>query len=139
MIHLCFIKKTQPYMWVNDQAKIQELITALSDEYSRKILSATLLESKSPEEISREQDIPTSTCYRRIHDLVSERILRIGKIEVENGKKHVFYKSAYKNLTIKLDYDQLLVDATSNPVASEKSAIVMRGPSTALNFSSSIR
>jgi DNA-binding Lrp family transcriptional regulator len=107
-------------MWVNDEAKIQELVGALSDEYSRKILGATLMESKSSEEISREQNIPTSTCYRRIRDLVSQRILTISRIELRNGKKQIFYRSAYKNVTIVLDFDQLAVDATPNAFSLEK-------------------
>src|SRR5579862_42274 len=101
-------------MRVNDEIKAQELVSALSDVYSRKILGATLNDSKSSDELSREQNIPSSTCYRRIHDLVTQHILRVSKIELENGKTQIYYRSAYKNFTILLESDRLVIDATPN-------------------------
>src|SRR5712692_6336803 len=47
---------------------IHALTQALSDEYSMKIILSTIPEEKSVEDLSKENDIPLSTCYRRVHE-----------------------------------------------------------------------
>ena len=97
-------------MWINDAQRVRAIVNALSDEYSKKIIAATIIEAKSPEQISAEQGIPPSTCYRRIHDLALLSIIHVNRIDLVNGKKSVLYKSSYKNILIKFESNELSVD-----------------------------
>lgn len=102
-------------MLVLDHSKGEELVRALSDDYSRKIILSIMAKSESIEEISREQDIPISTCYRRVHDLLVSGIVKPDKtIILEDGKKYICYKAAFRNATINLDANQLSVDVVVN-------------------------
>ncbi len=101
-------------MLERDPDRVRAIVNALSDEYSRKILTATNDEGKSPEEIASEQKIPVSTCYRRIHDLVSLSILQAAKIEIREGKKLTIYKRLYKNMLVKLEANNLVVELVPN-------------------------
>jgi hypothetical protein len=101
-------------MWNNDGQKVREIVSALSDEYSRKIMASTILDAKSPEQISQENGIPASTCYRRIHDLVGLSIIQVSKIDLDNGKKSVLYKSVYRDILVKFEPSGLAVDLIPN-------------------------
>jgi predicted transcriptional regulator len=101
-------------MWNNDPGKVRAIINALSDEYSMKIIASTISEAKSPEQISHENNIPVSTCYRRIHDLVALSIIQVSKIDLEDGKKSVLYKSVYKDILVKFENNELTVDLVYN-------------------------
>src|SRR5579872_924737 len=107
-------------MQVIDESKIRAIIEALSDDYCRKILASTTTEGKTPEQITSEQGIPISTCYRRIHELLNQTILRISKIELANGRKLVYYKSMYKALELKFGSNDLLIEATLNTSPEER-------------------
>jgi predicted transcriptional regulator len=101
-------------MQIVDESRIHAVVEALSDEYCRKILAATSRLGKTPEEIAVEQGIPISTCYRRVHDLLQQSIIRISRIELSNGRKLVYYKSTYKSLELKFDSSNLFIDAIFN-------------------------
>jgi len=45
------------------------ILKALSDDYSRTIMNATIEEPKSVVDIVKECDVPMTTAYRRIHEL----------------------------------------------------------------------
>jgi predicted transcriptional regulator len=103
------------FMFVLDRSKGEELVRALSDDYSRKIILSIMGKSESIEEISREQGIPISTCYRRVHDLLISGIVKPDKtIILEDGKKYICYKAAFRNATINLDAEELSVDVVLN-------------------------
>jgi hypothetical protein len=101
-------------MWINDAQRIRQIVSALADEYSRKIIRSTISQAKSPEQISEENGIPVSTCYRRIHDLVALSIIQVNKIDLANGKKSVLYKSVYKDILVKFESNELAVDLVPN-------------------------
>ena len=80
---------------VDDPSKVQAVVQGLADEYSRKILLSAIPEAKSVEDMSRENDIPLSTCYRRVHDLLDAQLLVVQKVIVTNeGKKYELLRSA---------------------------------------------
>jgi predicted transcriptional regulator len=112
-------------MQVVDEAISQAIVNALSDEYCRKILAVTARQGKTPEQICQELTIPISTCYRRIHELRSQSILRISKIELANGKKVVYYKSAYSNLEVKFALDGFSIEATLNNTSPDERLVEM--------------
>ncbi len=102
-------------MLVSDQAKALEVVKTLSDEYSRKIVLAIIKRSLPIEMISTEQHIPISTCYRRVHELLSYGIIRADKTIIqEDGKKYVCYKASFKRASIQLESGELKVDLISN-------------------------
>ena len=102
-------------MLVSDDGKALEVVKALSDEYSRRIVLSVISKCLPIEEISKEQHIPISTCYRRIHELQNFGIVRVAKTIIKpDGKKYVCYKAAFKNASISLDSGELKVDVTLN-------------------------
>lgn len=94
--------------------RVREIVYALSDPYSKRIITATIEQAKSAKEICTEQKIPPSTCYRRIHDLVSLSILRVDKIEIRHGKKMTQYRSIYRDIFVEFDSNNLRVGLTRN-------------------------
>ncbi len=98
-------------MLVTDTEKANEIVKTLSDEYSRKIVLAITSKSMTAEEISKEKGIPTSTCYRRIHSLLSHGMIKVDKTIIsDDGKKFICYLSCFKNASINLEGDELKVD-----------------------------
>ena len=56
-----------------------------------------------------------SGCYRRVHDLLLSGIVKPDKtVILEDGKKYICYKAAFKNATINLDAEHLSVDVVIN-------------------------
>jgi len=95
---------------INKQVAILE---ALSDDYARKILISTLSDAKSIEEISHENGIPISTCYRRVRELLDMQILRVDRtIITGTGKKYETYRSAFDGASIVLSSEGVSVDVT---------------------------
>jgi hypothetical protein len=108
-------------MMVEQEERKYDLLRALSDEYKRRILSSTTSCAKSMEEISRENEIPVSTCYRRVHELINLRLLRVeSTIITPNGKKYETFRSVLKGVSVTLESGQLFVDVVMNPRAPEE-------------------
>jgi DNA-binding Lrp family transcriptional regulator len=106
---------------VSDENKAMEVVRALSDEYSRRILVSIISRSLPIEEISREQNIPISTCYRRIHEMLLFGVIKPDRTIIrEDGKKYVCYKSAVRNVTILLESGELKVDVVINKEPAER-------------------
>jgi predicted transcriptional regulator len=100
---------------VADKSKALEVVKVFADEYSRKIVLAIIANSLPIEEISKEQNIPISTCYRRIHEMLNYGIVRADRTIIQDdGKKYVCYKSSFKNATIQLESGELKVDLVPN-------------------------
>ena len=90
---------------------------SLSYEYSRKIVLSIISKSMPIEEISKEQHIPISTCYRRIHELQRYGIVKVDKTVIQSdGKKFVCYRTSFKNASISLESGELKVDVELNRV-----------------------
>jgi len=81
--------------------RIDQLMSALNDEKSRRILSETTQEALSAGEISDRCDIPLSTAYRKLEQLVDAGIL----IERVRLSSHPDYTREYL-----LDVTALTVD-----------------------------
>ena len=108
-------------MEISEPSRIQALVQGLADEYSRKILLSTIPRAKSVEDMSRENDIPLSTCYRRVHELLDNQILVVEKIIVTpDGKKYELLRSAYRAVNVTFDGGVMKVDAIINEDVAEK-------------------
>jgi DNA-binding Lrp family transcriptional regulator len=106
---------------ITEPARIQSLVQGLADEYSRKILLSAIPAAKSVEDMSRENDIPLSTCYRRVHELLDAQILIVEKIIVtSDGKKYELLRSAYRGVTVSFNGGVMKVDAIVNEDVAEK-------------------
>jgi hypothetical protein len=119
-------------MIISDKGTAQSFADAFSDECSRKIIVSTNLRPKSIEEISEEQLIPLSTCYRRVISLVECGIMKAidpnesGDRKWRN-KRHECYMTSFSNMTIRIEKDSLVVeiDAFSPQVASKMSPLLL--------------
>ena len=108
-------------MELTDPERVQAVLQVLSDEYSRKILLSAIPVAKSVEDMSREEDIPLSTCYRRVHELLDAQLLVVEKIIVtSDGKKYELLRSAYKAVNVSFVGGVMKVDATVNEDVAEK-------------------
>jgi DNA-binding Lrp family transcriptional regulator len=112
-------------MQVSSENKAIEVVKVLSDDYSRKILLSVINNSLPIEEISKEQNIPVSTCYRRVHEMLAFGILKPERTIIrEDGKKYICYRAAIKNATIRLESGELKVDVVLNRDPSDKLGVL---------------
>jgi hypothetical protein len=106
---------------ITEPTRVQALVQGLADDYSRKIILSAIPAAKSVEDMSRENDIPLSTCYRRVHELLGSQILIVERIIVTNeGKKYELLRSAYRSVTVSFDGGQMRVDAVINEDVAER-------------------
>ena len=102
-----------------------EVVKVLSDEYSRRIILSIITNSLPMEQISRSENIPISTCYRRLHEMQEFGIIKADKTIIrDDGKKYVCYKSAIKNVSILFEGGELKVDVVLNNPPAEKMGIL---------------
>ena len=108
-------------MEVTDPTRVQAVLEVLSDSYSRKILLSAISVSKSVEELSRQNDIPLSTCYRRVHELLDGGLLVMDRIVVTpDGKRYEMLRSAYKGFSVVFVDGAVQVDAAINGDVADK-------------------
>jgi DNA-binding Lrp family transcriptional regulator len=106
---------------ITNQRTIHALTHSLSDDYSTRILISAVLKGKSVEDLSRENDIPLSTCYRRVHELLEDGMLVVERIVVTpDGKKYELLRSAFKSMSLRLENGQIVVDAIENEEIADK-------------------
>jgi len=106
---------------ITEPERVQSLVQGLADEYSRKILLSAIPAAKSVEDMSREDDIPLSTCYRRVHELLDAQLLIVEKIIVTaDGKKYELLRSAYRAVTVNFAGGVMKVDAIVNEDVADK-------------------
>ncbi|MEM0449847.1 MAG: winged helix-turn-helix domain-containing protein [Methanomassiliicoccales archaeon] len=82
----------------------------LTDEYSVKILVATIRVPKSAQDISEAFNIPIAACYRRIRDLEKEGLLVCTERRLSRqGKRVSYYLSMLKSAYVFFDNGHLRV------------------------------
>jgi hypothetical protein len=103
-------------MMVVEQDRKDALLQSMADEFARKILLSTMSHAKTIQEIAEGDRIPISTCYRRVHELVSLRLLRVDQtIITESGKKFELYRSLIKDAVVNFSSTELSVEVTLIP------------------------
>lgn len=91
------------------------ILKALSDDYSRTIMNATIAKSKSVVDLVRECNIPMTTTYRRIHELEESKILKVtGAIVTDDGKKYYLYQNRIKSIYVTFGLESLDVQIIDN-------------------------
>jgi predicted AAA+ superfamily ATPase len=101
---------------IYDEQQKNKILEVISDEYSIKILSNTMKQYKTVNEISVETKIPVSTIYRRIRILNREKLLMISGIIDENGKKKFLYKSKIKTISTFFNGDFVKIEIVTNNI-----------------------
>lgn len=106
---------------ITDPARAQALIQSLADDYSKKILLSAIPKAKSVEDMSKENDIPLSTCYRRVHELLDAQILVVDRVIITpDGKKYELFRSSYRSVTVSFEGGALKVQAVVNEDVADK-------------------
>jgi DNA-binding Lrp family transcriptional regulator len=99
----------------------KHIASAMSDELSRRILFSALSAGRSAKEISVEQAVPLSSCYRRIRELVDQGLLLVERIIVTaGGKRYALYRSSFRTVEMFADFDEVSVSAELNAEVAEK-------------------
>jgi predicted transcriptional regulator len=99
---------------VIDGEQKQKALEVFSDNYTRAILSTMMDRPKSVLQISAETDIPPTTVYRKIRQLLENNLIRTSGKIAENGKKNFLYKSKIKSFHVTFTKDRfaILVNAS---------------------------
>ncbi|MDA4115654.1 MAG: winged helix-turn-helix domain-containing protein [Thaumarchaeota archaeon] len=91
------------------------LLSALGDESSRKILTSAITSGKTVEEISAEQNLPLSTCYRRMRGLLGDGLMILERTVVTPaGKRYAVYRTSFSRASISFDGGEVAVELTPN-------------------------
>ena len=108
-------------MIVNDEPAKHRILSALSDEYSRQILTATGSEPLSALELSRRYAIPITTVYRRIEELVSAGLMAAVKSgRTTDGKWYDLYRSLLLRVDVSFEGGNICIDARVNTQIADK-------------------
>src|SRR4029078_13677395 len=98
----------------NNQLK-QDILTALADMETLKILDLSMYNSKSVNDIVRESDISYTTIYRKIKWLLDKELLVVDKINLSpEGKKYTTFRSGLKSIIIRFKKDEISVETEEN-------------------------
>jgi len=90
-------------MIIQNDSLRSNILAALSDKHMSKILEATSVCDRRVTNIIKEQDIPHSTVYRKIRQLLKFGLLVLYKSEILDGKKISYYKSTFRSFQINYD------------------------------------
>jgi DNA-binding Lrp family transcriptional regulator len=91
------------------------ILKALSDDYSRTIMNATIEKPKSVVDLVKECNIPMTTAYRRVHELEENKILKVtGSIVTDDGKKYFLYQNRLKAIYVVFGLESLDVQIIDN-------------------------
>ena len=100
-------------MILSDQKRAELLTQAFSDEYIRKIVVSANSGSKTIEQISSEQQIPSSTCYRKVMSLIEIGLIKSDSSSSEiqmRGRRKEYYKTNFSSLNIRMERGMLVVE-----------------------------
>jgi len=102
-------------MIVESQRAKNAILAALADEEMTKILDSVMYHSKSIADITRENNIAHTTCYRKTKWLINEGLVSVDKIVITpEGKKFSLYFSVFKSINVKYESNNVIVEAEQN-------------------------
>jgi predicted transcriptional regulator len=91
------------------------ILSALGDESSRKILTSAIATGKTVEEISADQNLPLSTCYRRMRMLLRGGLMILERTVVTPaGKRYAVYRTAFSRAAISFNGEEIAVELAPN-------------------------
>jgi len=102
-------------MIIRDGERKKALLRAMADEYSLKILMALIDKADSVNNISRINDIPIATAYRRVSELQEAGLLVIERgVLTDDGKRYDLYRSAVRSMQISFRRGEIEIDVIPN-------------------------
>ena len=108
-------------MIIRDGERKKALLRAMADEYSLKILMALIDKADSVNNISRINDIPIATAYRRVGELQEAGLLAIERgVLTDDGKRYDLYRSAVRSMQISFRSGEIEIDVIPNKDAISK-------------------
>ncbi len=108
-------------MIVSDEPSKQRILAAMADEYSRKILTATIQEPISALELSKKYEIPITTVYRRIEELVEAGLLAAVKSgRTTDGKWYDLYRSLLRRIDVGFENGDVRIEIIVNEHVSDR-------------------
>lgn len=108
-------------MIVSEDSAKQRILSAMSDEYSRKILTATIEDPMSALELSKKYEIPITTVYRRIEELVEAGLLAAVKSgRTTDGKWYDLYRSLLKRIDVSFEKGDVSIEVIVNEHVADK-------------------
>ena len=108
-------------MIVSDEPSKQRILAAMADEYSRKILTATIQEPISALELSKKYEIPITTVYRRIEELVEAGLLAAVKSgRTTDGKWYDLYRSLLRRIDVSFESGDVRIEISVNEHVSDR-------------------
>lgn len=114
-------EKSKEELFTLNGTMAERILDALSDEFSRRMLVSTISKGKTVQEISVEQGLPLSSCYRRARSLVREGLLMVERIVLTpEGTRFAIYRSSFKTVEMASDFAQTQVSVELNPDVAEK-------------------
>lgn len=107
---------SQQVRFIGDsQLKEADILQVIGDEYARAILLSIIDNPKSAIDIAREQKIPISSIYRKIHWLENARLIKVkGFVITGDGKKYHLYQSRIRTIQISLPKYEIKVEFVNN-------------------------
>ena len=102
-------------MLITDEQAKDRVLKALADEYSRKMLNASIQHARSVVELSREQNIPMSSAYRRVHEMIEAGLITVERsVVTDDGKRYDLYRSTVKDVSIRFGPGRVEIELTPN-------------------------
>jgi len=106
---------------VGDETAKQRILSALSDQYSRKILTATVTQPVSALDLSKTYQIPITTVYRRIEELVEAGLIAAVKSgRTADGKWYDLYRSLLKRIDVGFEDGDVRIEVVVNEHVADK-------------------
>jgi DNA-binding transcriptional ArsR family regulator len=108
-------------MIIRDGERKKALLRAMADEYSLKILMSLIDKADSVNNISRVNDIPIATAYRRVSELQEAGLLVIDRgVLTDDGKRYDLYRSAVRSMQVSFKSGEIEIDVVPNRDAVSK-------------------
>ena len=108
-------------MIVSDEAAKQRILLAVADQYSRKILTATTNDPVSALDLAKSCQIPTTTLYRRIEELVLAGLMAaVESGRTTDGKWYDLYRSLIRRIDVNFDNGNVRVEVAINYHVADK-------------------
>lgn len=106
---------------VTEEETKQRILTAIADEYSRKILMQTRDEPVSALNLSKNYEIPITTLYRRIDELVQAGLLgAVKSSRTIDGKWYELYRSLLNRIEVSFTEGNMRIEVEINDHLADK-------------------
>jgi len=106
---------------VNEEVAKQRILAAMADQYSRKILTATVAEPVSALDLSKTYQIPITTVYRRIEELVEAGLIAAVKSgRTTDGKWYDLYRSLLRRIDVSFENGEVKIEVVVNEHVADK-------------------